>query len=103
MRCGWSAISSQAHKTAYLGQSPRLVGENVLYLSQVIRQVPASRKRRLLRLFVVYLLVKVDKCGLACSNKLDRDIERDGYNILEAREDMLLLTSMGSCGSVRRT
>jgi hypothetical protein len=69
----------------YLGQSSRLVRENVLNLPQIIRQIPTSGERRLFRLFVVDLRVKVDEDRLTRPHDLDRDVQRDWDDILEAR------------------
>jgi len=55
----------------YLRKSTRLVGEDVLYATQVIRQVPAFADGSLARLFVHYICVEIDECSLQSSDEFD--------------------------------
>jgi len=59
-------------KEIYLGQCASFVGKDVLNLSKIIGQIPAASERSLLLMH--HLVVKVNKCGLACPDKLDGNV-----------------------------
>lgn len=58
----------------YLSKSTRLIREDVLNLTEIVREIPASGDGRLIGLLIPYLAVKVDPSGLKGLDELDRDV-----------------------------
>ena len=67
-------------------QGTGLVRKDVLDLTEIVGEVPGSCKSGLVELLVPYLRVKVNERSLAGAHKLDRDVERDGDDVLECDE-----------------
>jgi hypothetical protein len=68
---------------AHLSQSTSLVTDHELDLPKVITKIPASRQCWLIIGLVVHLRVEVDESRLTGSDKFNRNVKRDGDNVLE--------------------
>jgi len=66
----------------YLRECPGLVGENVLDLTKVIRQIPTPCKGR--SILVKHLRVEIDESRLRRPHKLDGDVKRNWDNVLKS-------------------
>ena len=67
----------------YLCESSCLVRKNILDLTQIIRQIPAPSKRRLIGFLIPNILVEVNERSLACPYSLDGDVKGNRYDVLE--------------------
>ncbi|KAH9402640.1 hypothetical protein TYRP_016173 [Tyrophagus putrescentiae] len=63
-------------------QRPGLVREDVPHLAELLIQVAGPRLSRRVRLLVVQLQVAVDKVCLNDADHLQRDLQRDGYQVV---------------------
>ena len=66
-----------------LGQGAGLVGEDVLDLTEVVRDAPRLGRARVVDAVVVHVRVAVDEENLGQLDQLDGDVQRDGHQVLE--------------------
>ena len=73
---------------ACLGESARLVREDVLDLAEIVGQVPTPGECRLIRLCIPNVRIEIYKSGLTRSHKLDGNVQRNRDNILEPKREL---------------
>ena len=68
----------------HLSQSTSLVTDQELDLPKVITEIPTPRQCWLVSRLVVHFRVEVDESRLTSSDKLNRNVKRDGDNVLKS-------------------
>lgn len=74
---------SRYEKSRHLSQRASLVGEDVLDLAEVVRQIPASGDCGLVGFLIPNVRVKIDERCLTGAHEFDGYVERNGDDSLE--------------------